>query len=297
MLHFQSPLPTQNSTRTTAPPTAHTSIHAAWTKAYHPVLIQFMSYRDDEEYERDNEFTPEELNEIQPEEIEKWMRVKVGSLSQDRMTILHWVEHHRLSTTRRLYLTTCPTSSFWMKSDFQDREPYKIYSGKWTNQESEKKEAWKQGKRSSARRPFEPAEFEQTLDMCNDLDGKYVHDSSFLLQVPVYNGCKSGWFLPAWKAGLFVCLKPNPQFPFTLLCWMFCFKNVLEERDAPDQILLGAMDRCYCVLLGLGIFLEVWCEAEVGIANPYLFGDTGDPKKTKKSVYETLKRYVWAKPE
>ena len=47
-----------------------------------------MSYRDDEEYERDHEFTPEELNEIQPEEIEKWMRVKVGSLSQDRMTIL-----------------------------------------------------------------------------------------------------------------------------------------------------------------------------------------------------------------
>ena len=38
-------------------------------------------------------------------------------------------------------------------------------------------------------------------------------------------------------------------------------------------------------------------EAEVGIANPYLFGDTGDPIKTKKSVYGTLKRYVWDKPE
>jgi hypothetical protein len=96
---------------------------------YYNYLIRFMSYRDHEQYERDHEFTPEELNEIQPEEIEKWMRVKVmGSLSQDRMTILHGVEHHRLSTTRRLYLTTCPTSSFWMKSDFQDREPYKIYS-------------------------------------------------------------------------------------------------------------------------------------------------------------------------
>ena len=92
-------------------------------------------------------------------------------------------------------------------------------------------------------------------------------------------------------------LKPNPQFPFTLLCRMCWSKNVLEERDAPDQILLGAMDRCYCVLLALGIFLEVWCEAEVGIANPYLFGDTGDPIKTKKSVYATLKRHVWDKPE
>ena len=79
------------------------------------------------------------------------------------------------------------------------------------------------------------------------------------------------------------------------MCWS---KNVLEKRDAPDQILvLGAMDRRYCILLALGIFLEVWCEAEVGIANPYLFGDTGDPKKAKESVYETLKRYFWAKPE
>jgi hypothetical protein len=49
---------------------------------YHPVLIQFMSYRDDEEYERDHDFTPEELNEIQPEEIEKWMCVKVYGIPE-----------------------------------------------------------------------------------------------------------------------------------------------------------------------------------------------------------------------
>ena len=41
-----------------------------------------MSYRDDEEYERDHDFTPEELNEIQPEEIEKWMCVKVYGIPE-----------------------------------------------------------------------------------------------------------------------------------------------------------------------------------------------------------------------
>jgi hypothetical protein len=35
---------------------------------YYSYLIKFMSYRDNEEYEEDHEFTPEELNEIQPEE-------------------------------------------------------------------------------------------------------------------------------------------------------------------------------------------------------------------------------------
>ena len=51
-------------------------------------------------------------------------------------------------------------------------------------------------------------------------------------------------------------LKPNPQFDFTLLCRMCWSKNVMEERDAPDQILLGSMDEHHCVLLGLVAFLE-----------------------------------------
>jgi hypothetical protein len=37
-------------------------------------------------------------------------------------------------------------------------------------------------------------------------------------------------------------LKPNPRFDFTLLTKLIWAKNVMEERDAPDQILLGAMD-------------------------------------------------------
>jgi hypothetical protein len=130
--------------------------------------------------------------------------------------------------------------------------------------------------------------------MCNDLDGiekKYMIPACCKFQYTMVARLDDTCRLEEQD------LKPNPQFPFTLLCRMCWSKNVLEERDAPDQILLGAMDRCYCVLLALGIFLEVWCEAEVGIANPYLFGDTGDPIKTKKSVYATLKRHVWDKPE
>jgi hypothetical protein len=38
--------------------------------------------------------------------------------------------------------------------------------------------------------------------------------------------------------------------------------NVLEERDAPGQIVIGAMDRRYCILLALGIYLEAWMESK-----------------------------------
>ena len=87
-------------------------------------------------------------------------------------------------------------------------------------------------------------------------------------------------------------LKSSPQFPFALVCRMCWSKNVLEERDAPDQIILGSMDRRYCILLALGIFLEVWTEAGDGLANPYLFGNTGNPETTKTRLYEILKN-VW----
>jgi hypothetical protein len=64
------------------------------------------------------------------------------------------------------------------------------------------------------------------------------------------------------KRRRFEAEQPNPQFPFTLLAKMCWSKNVLEERDAPDQIVIGAMDRRYCILLALGIYLEAWMESK-----------------------------------
>jgi hypothetical protein len=81
-LHFQSPIP-------------HKKIFYSCTRADVPLppcrsnespntiyLITFMSYRDDEAYDKDHEFTPEELNEIQPEEIEKWTCVMVYGIPE-----------------------------------------------------------------------------------------------------------------------------------------------------------------------------------------------------------------------
>ena len=40
---------------------------------------------------------------------------------------------------------------------------------------------------------------------------------------------------------------------FTQMCWS---KNVHEERDASDQILLGTSDPRYCVLIGFATWME-----------------------------------------
>ena len=51
-------------------------------------------------------------------------------------------------------------------------------------------------------------------------------------------------------------LMVNIEIPDTIKSKMRWSKNVLEERESPDQIIFGSMDWTYCVLLSLAIHLE-----------------------------------------
>ena len=50
-------------------------------------------------------------------------------------------------------------------------------------------------------------------------------------------------------------LTPNFEFHFAWKSKMRWSKNVLEERDAPEQRILGAMDPAFCPILGITIHL------------------------------------------
>ncbi|OWY93061.1 hypothetical protein PHMEG_00037679 [Phytophthora megakarya] len=50
--------------------------------------------------------------------------------------------------------------------------------------------------------------------------------------------------------------SPNTQYPSTLHLPMRWSKNINEERDAPEQIVMGSMDPKMCALLNLGIYIE-----------------------------------------
>jgi len=70
-------------------------------------------------------------------------------------------------------------------------------------------------------------------------------------------------------------LKPFHQYPeygvIVKLCWS---KTVMKERDAPDQVLIGAMDRRYRVLIGLSMWLEMHYMLN-SENNEYIFGIDG----------------------
>jgi hypothetical protein len=60
-------------------------------------------------------------------------------------------------------------------------------------------------------------------------------------------------------------------------------KNVMEERDCPDQILLGSADPDFCVLVALSCWLESRMMGNHGDLL-YLFGHYADPDNEQQRI-------------
>jgi hypothetical protein len=151
------------------------------------------------------------------------------------------------------------------------------------------------GKKTLARRALEPSEFEFTIATLArkgeaDIKAAYMVTAAAKFQFHMMARLDDTCRFEERD------LKPHPMFPFALLARMCWSKNVYEERDAPDQIVLGCMDHNYCVLLALSIYLETWIGKGIGNGNRFLFGVSDNPERTKSLVYNTLKK-VWDSPE
>jgi hypothetical protein len=89
-------------------------------------------------------------------------------------------------------------------------------------------------------------------------------------------------------------LKPYTLYPnygvTACLCWS---RNVTDERDAPDQVLFGAMDPKYDVLSALGLWSEYLCQTNPQ-PNEFIFGSCGldDPVCIKKLMSRILKHIL-----
>ena len=68
----------------------------------------------------------------------------------------------------------------------------------------------------------------------------------------------------------------------------------MDEHDCPDQIIFGAKDRRYCVLIGLAIHLETWIASGSGAQCTFVFGVRGceDTHATKDNVASYLKDHI-----
>ena len=259
---------------------------------YRPSLVKFMSFKDGVNYPKGQQFTRNELAAITPEQLTRWMQLKVygtadplptdnptegrsSSLEYAKKAISFYMPNRLMQwNVMAIPPTGNPTKSILVN------DLIKLVK---------KKEVRKQGKPSQARKAFDEQEYETIiakLEACeNDqtrLFSSGVVRFQYNMIARIDDACQ---FLSE-------NLKTNPEHPLyaalSQLCWS---KNVQEERDAPDQIILGAMDAKYCVLLGLACWLEYFIATGNEGISEYLFAieGTDDPAVINRRASNCLK--------
>jgi hypothetical protein len=140
-------------------------------------------------------------------------------------------------------------------------------------------EVRKRGKKSNAKRDLQRAEFRKTLRLLEghgDFHRRHKVTAMMKVQFHIIGRADDICNIETGD------MREHAQKEFasfalqTKVSWS---KNVMEERDCPDQILLGANDADFCVLLGMACYLE--CRFSPtgphqpnGIGSRFLFGES-----------------------
>jgi hypothetical protein len=257
--------------------------------AYKPYLLEFMAFYHErvQPYPRETVFEQDVLVAIKPRDIERWMCKKAYGVTDPGLD-----DHpiHGRSSSLEFYKKALsyfmPNKRMGWNEVTQAGNPTKSSEIIDRIKKVKKEEVRKTGKKSSARRPLEHREFKQSLAILErdpDPIKRFLAPCVNKVQYNLIARLDDAMELE------FEDIKPNLHFPFSLLVHMCWSKNVNEERDAGEQILLGSMRREYCILLALAMYLEVWIGSGNGMLGTLLFNIVeDDPKKSKKRVADIM---------
>ena len=149
---------------------------------YRPSLIKFMSFKDGRNYPKDHEFSTEELSSITPQQIVRFMKLKVygtpdpphdanptngrsSSLQYLKKAISYFIPNRLLKYNE---LANPPVGNPTMSVAVNDFIKF-----------VKRKEVRKQGRPSQARKPFEACEYEKVIDL---MENFYDEETSVLYQ-------------------------------------------------------------------------------------------------------------------
>ena len=262
---------------------------------YHPYLVQFMTFRDSVEYERNHQFSQAHLGTIQPEQVVRWMKNKVYGTPEPGP------DDNPTEGRSSSLVFAKKALSFYMPNKLMSwnvmtippfGNPTKSIPVNELIRLVKKKEVRKQGKPSQARGAFQDSEFETIMDTAEN-----IQDEEARLFLSAILRFQYNMIARIDDSAKFRCdnLKRNPDHEeYSLLARLCWSKNVREERDAPDQILIGAMHRNYCVLTSLATWLEYWIGSGNGVNKEFVFGVSGleDPVIIKERATNGLKRII-----
>lgn len=153
----------------------------------------------------------------------------------------------------------------------------------------QKYEVRKQGADSQCRRPIEYQEYIQILDLlkqtCHSQESSTMVKNKILKTLSLIT---LQWHTISRVDDMchfrYSDITSNPSFSFALSCQLRWSKNIMEERDSPQQIVLGAMDPRVCPMMNLIHYIEYSNRSNLLQEGEFLFGGKGTSEQVRKQL-------------
>jgi hypothetical protein len=264
------------------------------TKRYQSSLVDFMSFHHQTKYEKDTLFSDDVLGQLMPKDMYKWLCIKAFGIANPAPTDVptkcraNTLSFHKKALSHFMINKTQCWNAITMAGN-----PTKSQEILTLIRRVKKQEVRRQGKLSFAKRPLTEIEFRTALTILSNKDdfcNRFRYPCMLKYQYHLVGRCDDlSHFLVKD-----IVAHTNPLFrPFCLETKVRWSKNVLEERDCPDQILLGSMDTDYCLLLSLSMYLEIWFSInKKGREAIFLFSDDIDTDKASLCTKQTYSRIL-----
>ena len=260
---------------------------------YRKELAKLMSYLDSFNHPADTNFSQERLAELTPNDISRYFLYRLYNnpdiaLDNDEKpnhrctTILYW--------KKAISFVMPNNNNAWVETSRIGNPTRSVAIAKIIKH-LKKKETARRGASSQARRAFVEEEFRQIVHHFEAKTNKELASwgSAYTrFQFSMISRVDDAAKLR--KPDLYT-FQQYPEYGVcTKLCWS---KNVMEERDAPTQVLLGSEDPDYCVLSAMGAWLEIYFCLQPDDDNPFFFGFQGYKNATSiKSRYSDAVRSI-----
>ncbi|KAL3923737.1 MAG: hypothetical protein SGARI_006161, partial [Bacillariaceae sp.] len=211
-------------------------------KPYRNILVRFMAFLDGKTYTNDQEFGTERLVQITPEDLCRYLsHIAYGKecpTDEDRpvnarSNTLHYV--------KKAISCFMPRRNIQWDNVNGSGNPTKSIQVNSLIKLVKKHEVRKEGAESKVVRPLEYDEFLNILSLIRADESIRTVEKCRLVSVLTLQWQLIGRIDDIMKLQLRNILW-NPSNPFTLNAQMSWSKNIMEERDSPQQIILASMD-------------------------------------------------------
>ena len=266
------------------------------SQCYKPTLVQLMNCKDSaatNPYTKETQFSESTLLSISPEDIVRFFKLKAfGSVDADE------INEDSLSGRHSSLMFYKKAISFFMPDRLigwsvrsKEGNPTKSTAVNDLLNLIRKKEVRGQGKESQARGPFVEAEYEQAISMFESIDD--VEQRLFTASIFRYQYTMGGRIDDCSKfqsSNLQKNSDPDHE-NVSLITKLPWSKNVMTEKQAPWQILLGAAHPKYCALVGLSSWIEWMLGQRFDTDSRFVFALNGsdDPAEIKRQASTMMK--------